>query len=146
MDQTAPQPETITRLFEAVYPSFAMLAGMELDLFSALEDGPLSVEQVADALDVQAVKLRPLLYALVVAGLLVEDDGLFRNTAESGTYLVRGKPAYLGGLQGLTASNWALWLPITVLGAYYFMREGLKWTQKIDIKEEESEPVEPSAG
>jgi len=29
----------------------------------------------------------------------------------------------------------ALWLPITVLGAYYFTREGLKWTQKIEAPE-----------
>ncbi len=29
----------------------------------------------------------------------------------------------------------ALWLPITLLGAYYFTREGLKWTQKIEISE-----------
>ena len=84
-----------------------MLAGMELDLFSALEAGPLSVEQIAAALDVQAVKIRPLLYALVVAGLLAVDDDYFANTAESNHYLVRGKPAYLGGLQGLTSSNWA---------------------------------------
>jgi uncharacterized protein (TIRG00374 family) len=29
----------------------------------------------------------------------------------------------------------ALWLPITLLGAFYFTREGLKWTQKIDVNE-----------
>jgi uncharacterized protein (TIRG00374 family) len=29
----------------------------------------------------------------------------------------------------------ALWLPITLLGAYYFTREGLKWTQKIKLDE-----------
>jgi uncharacterized protein (TIRG00374 family) len=26
----------------------------------------------------------------------------------------------------------ALWLPITILGGYYFLREGYKWGQKID--------------
>jgi glycosyltransferase 2 family protein len=30
----------------------------------------------------------------------------------------------------------ALYLPITLLGAYYFLREGLKWGQKIDIETE----------
>jgi glycosyltransferase 2 family protein len=29
----------------------------------------------------------------------------------------------------------ALWAPITVLGAIYFLREGLKWGQKFDIEE-----------
>jgi SAM-dependent methyltransferase len=56
---------------------------------------------------VQAIKLRPLLYALVVAGLLTVEDDLFFNTLEAGHYLVRGKPAYLGGLQELTSSNWS---------------------------------------
>ncbi|MCE5207768.1 MAG: flippase-like domain-containing protein [Chloroflexi bacterium] len=32
----------------------------------------------------------------------------------------------------------ALWLPITLLGAYYFTREGLKWTQKIQVDDEET--------
>ncbi len=101
------QPETISRLFDAVYPSFAMLAGMELELFTPLEGGPLSAEQMADALGVQVIKLRPLLYALVVAGLLTVEDDMFANTPEADHYLVRGKPSYLGGQQELWASNWA---------------------------------------
>jgi SAM-dependent methyltransferase len=80
---------------------------MELDLFKPLKDGPLTIEQLADAMDVQADKLRPLLYALVVAGLLTVEDDRFSNTIEADHYLVSGKPAYLGGLQGLTSSNWS---------------------------------------
>lgn len=106
MPQSPPQPETIARLFDAVYPSFAMLAGMELDLFTPLKDGPLTGEQLAGAIGVQAIKLKPLLYALVVAGLLTAEDDLFSNTVEADHYLVRGRPAYLGGLQDLTSSNW----------------------------------------
>ena len=84
-----------------------MLAGMELDLFTVLKNGPLTVEQLAGAIGVQAIKLRPLLYALGVAGLLTVEDNLFSNTVEAGHYLVRGKPAYLGALQELTSSNWS---------------------------------------
>jgi ubiquinone/menaquinone biosynthesis C-methylase UbiE len=102
-----PQPEIITRLFDAVYPSFSMLAGMELDLFTQLAEKPLSAEQIADAIGVQVMKLRPLLYALVVAGLLTVKEELFANTPEANLYLVSGKPAYLGGITGLTANNWA---------------------------------------
>ncbi len=103
---TPTQPETITRLFDAVFPSFAMLAGMELDLFTLLADEPLSVEHLADMIGVQTNKLRPLLYALVVAGLLSVEKEFFSNTDEADRYLVRGKPAYLGGLRELTANNW----------------------------------------
>jgi hypothetical protein len=35
-DHSPPQPTTIQKLATAVYPSFAMLAGMQLDLFTPL--------------------------------------------------------------------------------------------------------------
>ena len=107
MTHSPPQPEIITRLFDAVYPSFAMLAGMELDLFTPLKNGPMTLEQLAGAIGVQAIKLRPLLYALVVGGLLTVEDDLFANTVEADHFLVRGKPTYLGGLHELTSSNWS---------------------------------------
>lgn len=106
MSQAPPQPHVIGRLFDAVYPSFAMLAGMELDLFTCLRNGPLGVEELADALGVHGDKLRPLLYELIVARLLRVEDDLFSNTDEANHYLVRGTPTYLGGLHGLTSSNW----------------------------------------
>ena len=64
------RPETIERLGRAIYPSLAMLAGMELDLFTPLKDVPMTNRQLADALDINSGKLRPLLYSLVAAGLL----------------------------------------------------------------------------
>jgi 2-hydroxy-4-(methylsulfanyl)butanoate S-methyltransferase len=106
MTDLPPSSELINRLFDAVYPSFAMLAGLELDLFTELENSPLSANQLADILAVKVIKLRPLLYALVVAGLLTLEDDLFSNTSEANHYLVRGKPSYRGGLQELTSSNW----------------------------------------
>lgn len=107
MTESGTKPETINRLFEAVYPSFALLAGMELDLFSALKDGPMTVDQLASALGVTAIKLQPLLYALVVAGLLTVEGDRFANTPEAGHFLVRGKPSFLGASQEITASNWS---------------------------------------
>ena len=47
--QPRTNPKTIETLADAVYPSFAMLAGMELDLFTPLKDGPLSADQIARA-------------------------------------------------------------------------------------------------
>lgn len=107
MTKPTPQPEVISRLFDAVYPSFAMLAGLELDLFTPLKDGPLSAGQLAGVLGVHANKLRSLLYELVVAGLLTVEDDSFSNTDEANHYFVRGKPTYLGGLQELTSKNWS---------------------------------------
>jgi ubiquinone/menaquinone biosynthesis C-methylase UbiE len=90
------RPDTIERLASAVYPAFAMVAGMQLDVFTPLKDGPLSLEDLAATLAVHPRKLRPLLYALVAAGLLTVEDECFANTQEAAHFLVRGQPAYRG--------------------------------------------------
>ena len=93
-------PTTIMRNIYSVFPSIAMLAGMELDVFTPLKDGPLDAKSLACTLGVQAEKLTPLLYALVVAGLLKADDNRFSNTDEAARFLVRGSSDYIGGLSG----------------------------------------------
>jgi hypothetical protein len=50
MTDSDPQPTTLEELEWAVWPSFALLAGIRLDLFTPLKDGPLSAEQLADKL------------------------------------------------------------------------------------------------
>ncbi len=100
------RPETIEKLDGAVYPSFAMLAGMELDLFTPLKDGPMSVEQLARSLEVGSTKLEPLLYCLVDAGLLNVEGERFSNTPESDHFLVRGKPTYFGGRHEGFSEHW----------------------------------------
>ena len=86
-DQTSsPRPETITHLQQSVDSGLAMLAGMQLDVFTPLKAGPMTLEQVATALDVRLIKLRPLMYALVVAGLLNVQEDKFSNTRRRNTF------------------------------------------------------------
>ena len=99
-------PDTIMHNVYAVYRSMAMVAGMELDLFTPLQDGPKDAATLAGLLQVQPGKLSPLLYALVTAGLLTVEDGRFANTAEADCYLVQGRPGYLGGLHGFYKKLW----------------------------------------
>ena len=67
MTSPAPKPETIDKLTRAAYPAFAMLAGMQLDVFTPLSNGPKTIAEVAKGLGVLPLKLQPLLYALVSA-------------------------------------------------------------------------------
>jgi 2-hydroxy-4-(methylsulfanyl)butanoate S-methyltransferase len=90
-------PDTIIRHQIAIYPAMAMLAGMQLDLFTPLKDGPLTGAEVATAIGVNPTKLVPLLYALVAADLLEVENDRFSNTREADTYLVRDRPSYLAG-------------------------------------------------
>ena len=100
-----PEPKTIQKLVD-VYPSFALLAGMQLDLFTPLRAGPMRSEQIANAIGVRAAKLKPLLYALVAAELLTVEGDRFANTDEANHFLVRGSPAYMGGVHPLYADLW----------------------------------------
>src|SRR5215467_15957955 len=100
------QPTTIQKLATAVYPSFALLAGMQLDVFTPLKDGPLTATQLADALRVNAEKLSRLLYALVTANFLTVEGDRFANTPEAQQFLVKGQPTYLGGRHENFSEAW----------------------------------------
>lgn len=101
-----PGPETINRLRAAADSAFAMLAGMQLDVFTPLKNGPMTAEQIAAAIGVAPTRLRLLLYCLVAAELLTEDNGKFSNTAEANQFLVKGSPVYLGNKHGSSAHRW----------------------------------------
>lgn len=106
MTSPEPQPETIQKLGNAPFLTFAMVAGMQLELFTPLGAGPMHAEQLAEALGIGAAKLPPLLYALVAAGLLTVKEGQFANTPEADYFLVRGKPTYLGGLHAFYTARY----------------------------------------
>jgi 2-hydroxy-4-(methylsulfanyl)butanoate S-methyltransferase len=106
MADAVSQPETVNRLTASVDAGFAMLAGMQLDLFTPLKMGPLTAEQLAAAIGVAPGRLRLLLYVLVVAGLLTERDGYFSNTAEASQFLAKGEPSYIGNRHGILAMRW----------------------------------------
>ena len=106
MTTQPPTPETIERLGAAVFRSFAMRAGMELDLFTPLTEGPMNVVELAQALNVGSTKLEPLLYSLVDAGLLTVEGERFSNTPESDHFLVRGKPTYMGERHHQFSHQW----------------------------------------
>ena len=100
------KPDTINKLRAAADAACAMQAGMELDIFTPLKNGPMTAAQIGPAIGVKSDRLRTLLWALVAAGLLTEKDGCFANTPESNQYLVKGLPAYMGYLHATLASAW----------------------------------------
>jgi hypothetical protein len=100
------KPETIERQMIAVYAPFAMLAGMQLELFTHLAGRPKDVESLSQGMGVKASKLRPLLYSLASAGLLEEERGLFSNGPEADHFLVKGKPHYFGGGHEVLSDLW----------------------------------------
>jgi len=109
----SPKPETIDKLRFAVDGAFAMLAGMQLDVFTPLKNGPMTADDVANAIGVGSARLQLLLYALVANGLLTENDGRFSNTWEAEKFLVKGSPLYKGNMLALLPYRWLNNLPKT---------------------------------
>ncbi len=99
MESSVSRPDTINNLRFAVDAAFAMLAGIQLDVFTSLKDGSKTADQIAKAIGVGPDRLKLLLYSLVSAGLLDVKDGLFANNPETGRFLVRGSPDYLDGMR-----------------------------------------------
>ena len=108
MEDAVPRPDTINKLRFGVDAAFAMLAGMQLDVFTPLKDGPKTADQIAEAIGVGSNRLKLLLYALVSGGLLDVKDGRFANTPEAGRFLVHGSPHYLGGRHSRWADQWSM--------------------------------------
>lgn len=100
-------PEITLRLQAGVPPALALLAGLQLEVFSALGEEALTANETAARLGVEAPRLDRLLRALVLTGLLELNEGRFRNGAEAARFLVKGRPGYIGGSHELIADIWA---------------------------------------
>ena len=102
------RPDTINRLVNSVYPGFALLAGMQLDVFTPLAGGgPKDAAALAGEMEVRPELLDTVLYALASAGLLTVEDGRFSNTPEASRFLVRGSKSYIGSNHEVFADLWS---------------------------------------
>ncbi len=101
------EPNTIEQLQAGVAPALALLAGMQLDLFSRIGDSFSTPAALAEQLNVGPDRLVRLLNALTLAGLLHHEGGRYANSPESRTFLNRHSPDFLGDQHELLADIWA---------------------------------------
>ncbi len=101
------RPDTINRLVNSVYPGFAFLAGIRLDVFTPLAGGPKDAATLAREMEVRPELLDTVLHALASAGLLTVENGLFSNTPEADRFLVRGSKDYIGSNHEVYSDLWS---------------------------------------
>ncbi len=89
-----PNPALLMRLALAYRSSMVLFAAAELDLFSALADGPQTVDALAARVHAQPEPIQILLGACVSEGLLTVSHGRYSNTPLTDAFLVRGRPAF----------------------------------------------------
>lgn len=71
-------------------------AGVKLDLFSRIETGDNTAEDIAGGLGYDVRGVAVLLDALVAMGLIVKTRSRYSNSATSKSLLVKGSPQYIG--------------------------------------------------
>lgn len=99
---------TINQLVTDIYGSLALLAGMQIDLFTPLSEGPLTLAELADRLTIAPARLRRLINLLIVEGVLIEQpDGRLANGDEAARILVRGRPQYRGQAHEAYGAAWS---------------------------------------
>jgi ubiquinone/menaquinone biosynthesis C-methylase UbiE len=90
-------PDLIFDTLTAYQKSAALKAAIDLDLFTALNDGPLRAEALAKKCNADPRGVRILSDYLVVHGLLLKRNGEYELTPDAKVFLSRKSPAYAGG-------------------------------------------------
>lgn len=92
-----PEWSEVVDHIKGYFPAVAVVAAMQLDVFTPLSDGPKTTEELATALRVKPHRLRLLLRSLAATKLVGRDGDLYVNSPIADAFLVRGRPTYMGG-------------------------------------------------
>jgi O-methyltransferase domain/Dimerisation domain len=109
--QTAPHlsPEHIMQVGMGFWASKTLLAAVRFNLFTLLAGGPLSGETIQKKLGLHDRGLYDFLDTLVALGFLkregIYETSVYSNTPETGFFLDRNEPAYLGGILEMANSR-----------------------------------------
>jgi hypothetical protein len=110
----APSPETILQIGFGFWGSKALLSAVELGLFSRLAEKPGDCADISARLGLHGRSARDFLDTLVALGLLERKDGVYSNTGDTGIFLDRAKPSYVGGiLEMANARLYPFWAGLT---------------------------------
>ncbi|MFC4148496.1 methyltransferase [Micromonospora mangrovi] len=95
-------PGPLIRLTIADCGAKVLQSAVQLDVFTALAAGPKDAAELAGAAGLHPRLAADFLDALAGLGLLIREDGRYRNSPLSDAYLVQGRDTYLGGFVDLT--------------------------------------------
>lgn len=93
-----PTPEKILQTGLAFWPAKTLLSAVEMELFTELAKHPGDLAMVQGRLGLHPRGARDFLDALVALGFLQRTDGIYSNTPETGLFLDKAKPSYIGGI------------------------------------------------
>lgn len=89
--------------------SAALMAAVEVGMFTAISKGAGTYEEVAAALDLHPTNAERLMVMLCAAGLLKKTQGRHRNAPDVERFLVESSPGYMGAWITFTKPQWNEW-------------------------------------
>jgi 2-polyprenyl-3-methyl-5-hydroxy-6-metoxy-1,4-benzoquinol methylase len=104
MTGTPPSPELFFETINAYQRTAVLKAAIELDLFSAMGDGPATAAAVAQRCGASERGTRILLDYLTLIGFLTKSADKYQLTSDSALFLDRRSRAYMGGTVGFLAT------------------------------------------
>jgi len=99
----------LQRLVHAYRGSAALMAAVELGLFTAVARGAGDVTAVARALGLGETNAERLVTACVALGLLEREGERLRNAPDVARFLVEGAPGYAGPWMLFSKPDWGAW-------------------------------------
>ncbi|HMJ09561.1 MAG TPA: methyltransferase dimerization domain-containing protein, partial [Pyrinomonadaceae bacterium] len=92
----APSPELFWKTLTGFQHTAALKAAVELEVFTAIDEGNQTAESIAGRCDAATRGIRILCDTLTVLGLLAKNGGNYALTDESALFLSKKSRAYLG--------------------------------------------------
>ena len=89
-------PGQLLELSGSYWKTFALHAGVKLDVFTAIGSEAVGVEDISQKLNADKRGLAMLLNALAAMKLLIKNDGQYANTEESISFLSKDSSRYIG--------------------------------------------------
>jgi hypothetical protein len=90
--------------------SAALVAAIEIELFTRISQGATTVEGVAQSLGITPLNARRLLTACAAMGLVVKEGDRYANAPDVERFLVKGTDSYAGPwLRTMGRSEWNEW-------------------------------------
>ena len=91
-----PSPEHIFQTLNAHHQTAVLKTAIELDLFTAIDEGDHSAEQIANFVKASPRGVRILCDYLTIMGFLIKEDGKYFLAPDAALFLSKRSPAYMG--------------------------------------------------
>lgn len=100
-----PSPDRLLQIGMGFWASKTLLSAVELGVFTHLAKGPLDAAELSGALGLHPRSALDFLDALVALNLLAREGSTYRNLPDTGLFLDKARPSYVGGLLEMANSR-----------------------------------------